>query len=330
MKLTVTNQNGSDNTTETVVVTVLEAPTATHDCDDQGNLMMTATGGGNTFNWYDAATGGTLLHSGSTYSPTVNGPTSFWVEETKADPPVNGGPKTPASVGGGGYFGTNDTRGIFLDVLSDATIKSVYVDATGAGTRTIELLDGDGGNVLQTKDVNLADGGQRVTLDFPVTVGTGYYLKVTGTLVDLYRNTDGATYPYNIGGLISLTGNNYTDQGYYYYFYDFEVEKPGCTGPRSKIDVDVCNVGIDGTAHEDFLKLYPNPAHDVLYYENTDAANRKATINIYTSATGQLVRTLSAGNAKGSIDLGQLSKGMYFVQIYTENEILTTKKLVIQ
>ncbi|MCB9449628.1 MAG: hypothetical protein H6585_14950 [Flavobacteriales bacterium] len=53
------------------------------------------------------------------------------------------------------------------DVLSDATIKSVYVDATGAGTRTIELLDGDGGNVLQTKDVNLADGGQRVTLDFP-------------------------------------------------------------------------------------------------------------------------------------------------------------------
>ncbi|MCB9449629.1 MAG: hypothetical protein H6585_14955 [Flavobacteriales bacterium] len=35
MKLTVTNQNGSDNTTETVVVTVLEAPTATHDCDDR-------------------------------------------------------------------------------------------------------------------------------------------------------------------------------------------------------------------------------------------------------------------------------------------------------
>ncbi|MCB0395716.1 MAG: T9SS type A sorting domain-containing protein [Flavobacteriales bacterium] len=329
VKLTVTNQNGSDTSTETITVTVLAPPTVADDCGS-GSLVLTASGGSGTFNWYDAATGGSLLHTGNTYSPTITGPTTYYVEESSAGAVVSGGPLNPAAVGTGGYFPDNDIRGIFFDATKDVVIKSVYVDANGAGTRTFELLDGDGGNVLQTKDVNLTNGTQRVTLDFPVAAGTGYYMKITGTLVDLYRNTAGASYPYDIGGLISLTGNNYTDQGYYYFFYDWEVQEPGCTGPRTKVDVDTCNtVGVTNLVREGEFLIYPNPANNVLYFENKNQSAKHVTLKVYSTGTGQLIKTFSIDNAKGSIDLSQLSKGVYSLQIDFDNQYISTQKLVV-
>ncbi|MBL7766274.1 MAG: choice-of-anchor J domain-containing protein [Chitinophagaceae bacterium] len=47
-----------------------------------GSQTLTATGTGGTLNWYDAASGGTLLASGGSYTtPVLGTTTSYWVEE---------------------------------------------------------------------------------------------------------------------------------------------------------------------------------------------------------------------------------------------------------
>ena len=44
----------------------------------------------------------------------------------------------------------------------------------------------------------------------------------------LYRNNAGPSYPYNIGAAVNITGSSATSApfGYYYFYYDIEVEVP--------------------------------------------------------------------------------------------------------
>ena len=42
----------------------------------------------------------------------------------------------------------------------------------------------------------------------------------------LYRNDAGASYPYNIGSIIGITGNSAGEPGYYYFYYNIQVEVP--------------------------------------------------------------------------------------------------------
>jgi hypothetical protein len=42
----------------------------------------------------------------------------------------------------------------------------------------------------------------------------------------LYRNNDGASYPYNIGSIMNITGSSANDPDYYYFYYNIEIEIP--------------------------------------------------------------------------------------------------------
>jgi hypothetical protein len=77
---------------------------------------------------------------------------------------------------------------------------------------------------------------------------TIYELGVQDSM-NLYRNSAGAVYPYNDSkGLVSIIGNNIpggttTGQaGYYYYFYDWEVQEPDCISLRSTATASISNV----------------------------------------------------------------------------------------
>ena len=60
----------------------------------------------------------------------------------------------------------------------------------------------------------------------------------------LYRNNGGVSYPYDIGGLLNITGSSASTGGYYYFYYDIEVEAV-CTGITSSVygctDPTACN-----------------------------------------------------------------------------------------
>lgn len=233
---------------------------------------------------------------------------------------VKGGPADNTGVGAGGYYSTNADHGLLFEVLNPAIIESFKVYASGAGDRTIEILDGIGGNSLQTKTVTVPDGESRIALGFSLAAGK-YYVKVSGATVNLYRNNAGAKFPYAVADLINITQTDYsaTDPNYYYYFYDWEVRKGGC---------DVSS-GIDDEKYaEASIQVYPNPSSGELTISLPGSA--KATdVSIY-NVVGETVYKMDATNSNKTlnVDLSNQPNGMYFINVKT-GSVVTTRRFVL-
>lgn len=101
------------------------APAATGDnlCGPgfAANLTATASGGG-TLNWYNVATGGTALATGTTFSPVVTTTTDYWVEEVVGG---SGGTQNLATP----YNSNNGQRGCMFDVTATNTVTVTHFDA---------------------------------------------------------------------------------------------------------------------------------------------------------------------------------------------------------
>ncbi len=236
--LTATNVIGPDTEIKVdyIFVDMPAAPLTTTDsvCPNQP-ATLTATGSGD-LNWYDAVAGGSLLFTGSPYvTADLTSTTSFWVSDEFPQPPVYEGPSTNA-FGTGGYFTGNQYE--IFDVLTPCRLNSVKVYANGSGDRTIELRN-NLGVVLETITTNIPTGMQVVDLGWDLAVGTNYQLACeVGSAPNLYRNTSGATYPYNLSGLVEITTSS-AGPGYYYMFYNWELEAPACASPRVEVEAFV-------------------------------------------------------------------------------------------
>jgi len=224
---------GTATDTKTDYIIVGATPPDVNDTSScgQSNFALTAAGSG-TINWYDAATGGTLLYTGNTYTtPLLISTTTYYVEQTLA-PPIEYGGKNDSM--GGSSLHTNNSYWLLFDCTSPVVLKSVKVYAGAAGSRTI-TLNSSTGTALQTATVSVAAGMSRITLDFNVPVGTGMSLRCSTTNPNLVRNSGGITFPYDIGGKISITGSNAAPSIRYYYFYDWEITGETCISARTPI-----------------------------------------------------------------------------------------------
>ena len=84
---TVTATNGCGSTTATVNITVVATPSITAVTPGSrcgtGTVALSATASSGTINWYAAASGGTSLHSGASYTtPSITSTTNYWVAAT--------------------------------------------------------------------------------------------------------------------------------------------------------------------------------------------------------------------------------------------------------
>lgn len=237
VKLATSGACGNDSTTQTNLITINPptAPTATSPitvtCGSTATLTASGTG---TLNWYSSSSGGTVLGTGTSFTtPVINANTTYYVSSAIGQASDYDTP-TDNTIGAGGNL--NAAHAEIFDVLQPCTLVSVLVYATGAGNRTI-TLNNSTGTVLQTATINIPNGSSRITLNFPLTVGTGYQLAVGGT-PNLYRNSAGASYPYNdANGLVSITGNDVPDPARYYYFYDWELAPASCTSAATPVNV---------------------------------------------------------------------------------------------
>jgi len=142
---------------------------------------------------------------------------SYLVRSEAESTPAKVGPPNRNALTGGGYFSNN--QGLEFTVYADMKLKSVLVDAGSAGSRDIILEDGQG-NLLQTLSVFIPNGRSRVQLDLDLSPGD---YRLMGDNMDLWRSSAGASYPYSVPGLIEITGSTAGQQGYYYFYYDWEV-----------------------------------------------------------------------------------------------------------
>ncbi len=221
---------------DTVIYNPVFAPTTTNDtvCGI-GSVTLGASGVG-TLNWYAAPTGGSIINTGTSYTTTVSANTTYYVES------VNGG--TVSSVGlvnntagGGQQTSTNYNT---IDVFQSCTLLGAYVYPGAAGNVVCELLDNTGALITsRTVAVSAGDVNQRtfISLNIPLTPGTGYRLAQGVGSVSLFRNSAGVAYPYTIPGTLSITGSA-AGATFYYWFYDLQVST-GCASPRVPVDAIV-------------------------------------------------------------------------------------------
>ena len=234
--LTATNNFGSNVVSQTNYVTVdrPDGPPASGGfrCD-AGSVGLSATGNG-TLQWYAQSSGGLAIGSGSSFNtPSIGATTTYYVEDAVLPTSYSVGPNNN-TFGGGGNF-TGDQFLVF-NAFTAFTLQTVKVYAQGGGNRTIELRN-SAGNVIQTTTVNIADGEQTVTLNFNVQPGTDYQLGTTPG-PDLYRNNDSPAYPYTTAGVASITGSS-AGADYYYFFYDWQMETPGCITDRTAVVAEI-------------------------------------------------------------------------------------------
>ena len=242
--LTVTNAIGTDSLVQTNLITVNHpnGPVGLNgnNCAT-GTVDLNATGGGGSLVWFDAPTGGNQVGTGSTFTtPYLSSTTNYYVEEEVIAAPIFGGAPDNTIGLGGNYNNPNNDRFEYFDVYAPIHLTSVVVYAQGTANRTFQLLDA-GGNILLDTTINVADGTQEVFLNWDLPVGTGLQIGVLAT-ANLYRNSDGAVYPYTVPGILSITGNNANDPVRYYFLYNWKLQPASCISTRTSVTATIGNL----------------------------------------------------------------------------------------
>ena len=90
-----------------------------------------------------------------------------------------------------------------------------------------------------------------------------------------------------------------------------------------------CGLGVESIESSTGVTMYPNPAKQQLFIKNQSSVSLER-VEIY-DVSGRLVSNIdvSGGTRTKTIHLLNVSKGMYFVNIYSENDSIT-KKLIVE
>lgn len=299
---------GNNSTSQTIVVSHLITPPTAMDVErcGAGDVTFSATTNGTgSISWYDAPDG-ILLSSADNYTTNISSNTTLWVEETGSNS-IYYGAKLDNS-GTGGYYTSNTGHALVFDCTEAATLKSVKVYANGAGNREIKLVDGSSNTIYQ-QTYNIPDGESRVNLNWDIPVGQDFYLYGPGS-PNLYRNgsqtASALPYPYNINNIIEITGNTASSLAYYYYFYDWEIEKSNCSSPQIPVTATINN-----TASSDFsysqnlavLSFTNNSTNGTSYLWNFGDGNTSVLENPVHeySSNGVFTVTLFVTNSCGTV-----------------------------
>jgi PKD repeat protein len=225
VKLVVQNCAGRDSLTQNnfVTVTVVERPFVVNGSTCTGSAANLSASANNTLNWYTSASATTPIYIGTNFTtPLLTATTTYYVENEQIGATQHIG-AAGSAIGAGGFFTAATYHYLRFTAQTAFKLMSVSVNANTAGNRTIQLRN-SAGTVLQSATVNIPAGVSRVTLNFSVPIGTDLQLGVAGAN-NLYRNSAGAAFPYNLAGIASITGNSANNTTSYYYFYDWEVAK---------------------------------------------------------------------------------------------------------
>ncbi|MCP4442606.1 MAG: T9SS type A sorting domain-containing protein [Aureispira sp.] len=185
------------------------APTGTDDylCSTgTANLLSTTSGG--TIEWYDAASGGNFLGSGTTYAPAVASTTTYYVQE------VAGGGGAPTSITT--LFAQNNGQsGIMFDItaINAVTINSFETNMGAAGDFEIYYKAGThvgsetnaAAWTLVGSAAGVANNPANTATPIPIAVNTAIAAGQTGAFYVTY--TTGTDMLYTDG---TAVGNVYT------------------------------------------------------------------------------------------------------------------------
>ncbi|MGV3459102.1 MAG: T9SS type A sorting domain-containing protein [Flavobacterium sp.] len=217
---------------------------------------LTATHNAESVVWYNAATNGTQLGTGSPFNTgPLSADTSFWAEGQSQgfDAAISGGGKPAKSSGNGSstVVSASSPWGLAFTVNSAFRLNSVdvYLTSGTAGDVTVNLVD-SGNNPVESVTLSVPAGGSgtspvQYTLPLNWVITPGSYKIVTPTGAPaMNRDLAVGGYPYPIGSVGSITGGslgatNVTATSYY-FFYNWNYSPVvTCKSPRVEVAVQV-------------------------------------------------------------------------------------------
>ncbi|SHM27854.1 Ig-like domain-containing protein [Chryseobacterium contaminans] len=304
-------------------------------CPNNTATLSATTDPGASITWYDAAVGGNMVGTGSTFTtPVLTNTTSYYVTSATGGTFTGG---FPDAISASGY--TLDA-GLLFDVYSTMTIKGVYVYPMGTGNGTVEIALQDG-NVspavtLQTITVNLTGSGSPyvktyVPLNFAVGPGNNYKLMMltrSGDVSGLLRESGSSwgSYPLTVSGIFSITGGNLTANSpstSYYYFYDWEVSNK-CESERTAVTATINCLGTSEVEAKDLMKVYPNPFKETIIISDIEKARSLQVLDV----SGRIIKTID--NLSKEIHLGDLKSGLYILNLHMKDGTQKQTKVIKQ
>ena len=233
------NGSGSDTLTKTAYIDInkTSSPTGTSASScGEGSLLLTALPTTGDINWYSDSGLTNLLEIGEEYqTDSISTTTIYYAVESVKSPPENFGPSD--SLIGNGSFISNPSNLTIFDCHTAMTLKSVKVYATSLGYVNFEIRD-SAATLINSKNVLLATGENTVILDIDISVGSNYSLGIA-TAWNLYSNSNGVSYPYNLSSLATITGNSLGDPNQYFYFYNWIAQELGCQSEATEITATI-------------------------------------------------------------------------------------------
>ena len=224
VKLMVSNCAGSDTVIRQIRINRPASPLVLGDTSNCGakvqQLQAIASG---PVLWYGSAVSWLPLDSGSTFfTPPLDSTRVYFVRSNTSLAIPDAGP-ADNQFGSGSFFTGGTYHYLTFDARLPFRLKSVKVYANTSGNRNIQLRNAQG-QVIRNKILLIPQGESRVQLDFDVPYAEGLQLGLAGGASNnLFRNNSGAAYPYEIPGVLSITGNSAGNPAFYYYFYDWEM-----------------------------------------------------------------------------------------------------------
>lgn len=283
-----------------------------------GTATLNATG--NIINWYDVPTGGIPLATGPSFTtPVLTVNTTYYVDNTDEFNAFSANAGLNVPSGSNQFSGNTSNAETFFTVNEPCKLSSVKVYTDTPGMRRIQLKDNNG-VVLNFLDVNILPDSQVVQLDFMLTPGTDYVLTTDGNTNNtsfgyvsprLKRNSVNVNYPYDAAGLLTITGNNFGSQ-YFYYFYQWVVESIPleCTSARIPVEVTVGNVGLN-ELNSGNISIYPNPTDQSFTIKSSEGSVLQIEL---TDMSGKLVRTAET-LSQINLNVEDIAAGMYILNI---------------
>jgi hypothetical protein len=206
-----------------------------------GTVTLAATASaGATLNWYDAASGGTLVGTGtSIVTPTIASTTNYYVEAIQGLNNASGGRTAPTATTATTPF----DYGLVFNASKQFVLNSVNVYPNGAAGNITVRLQNSAGTVLQTVTLNVAAGTGTTAVTLPlgwtVPIGTNYRLMANTGSSNMVRESAIGGFPYALSNVGSITSGYISGtSSSYYFFYNWSVQTD-CASPRQTVAATV-------------------------------------------------------------------------------------------
>lgn len=254
--------------------------------------------------WYDDPNASTLLYVGNNFiTPPISGQKFYYVGVVGQE--YLG---VPNSQAGSSFPSSNIDSYLEFEVYAPITLRSILIQANSPGQRIIQIVRPNGTLVGSVTTPNISVGEHRVDLNFPLQAGT-YRMRLGGANTNLFATVSNVNFPYDIPGVMSITGS---DNGFYSYFYDWEVEyRSGCELVQAAVIQTPGTVTADFTADKTTVNLsvqepvtFTNASTGASTYEwdfgDGNSSTDESPSHVY-AAPGQYEVTMKARATAGCI-----------------------------